>query len=205
MSDIYDNMVHSYSGDFDAGDAVQIKDGIVHAGPECSDHSSSDPRIVVFMTYRTQCESHYDYTFQAKIWDWAAHPIVPPMVAYKRLLEVRSYAVKHGLAIEPWTYYPPQSSEACQMLCTTPGLDEDTVDLLVADWREGFYDGRLQVVHGDQDKTELMSSEAVYAEDEDEDFLDDLDDDMETLSSSDSDEEREDSLEDLLSEDCFKP
>lgn len=205
VSDIYENMVHSYSGNFDAGDAVQIKDGIVHAGPECSQQPSDDPRIVIFMTYRTQSESHYDYTFQAKIWDWAAHPVVPPMVAYKRLLEVRSYAVKHGLTIEPWTYYPPQSSEACKMLCTTQGLDEDTVDLLVADWREVLYDGRLQVVHIDQNKAELISSEAEHDEDEDEDFLEDLDDDIETLSSSDSDEEREDSLEDLLSDDLFKP
>ena len=57
MEHVYDHMVESYSGNFAAGDAVQIKDGIVHAGPGCKDEPGK-PRVVIFMTYRrnlSQC------------------------------------------------------------------------------------------------------------------------------------------------------
>ena len=37
----------------------------------------------------------------------------------------------------------PQGLEACKMLCTTPGLDEMTVELLVEEWREILYDARF--------------------------------------------------------------
>ena len=50
---VYDHMVESYSGEFSAGDAVQIKDGIVHAGPGCTDEPGK-PRVVIFMTYRSR-------------------------------------------------------------------------------------------------------------------------------------------------------
>ena len=52
MKHVYEHMVEAYSGNFTAGDAVQIKDGIVHAGPGCVDEPGKT-RVVVFMTYRT--------------------------------------------------------------------------------------------------------------------------------------------------------
>eukprot|EP00435_Cladocopium_sp_Y103_P037459 s3093_g9.t3 len=143
VKDVYRNMVESYdaatNGSFHCGDAVQIRDGIVHAGPGCEDQPD-EPRVVIFMTYRTFRDEHYEFTFQAKLWDWASHPAIPPMVAYKRLQEVYRFGVDNGMDIKPWTYYPPESLEACKMLCTTPGLDEMTVELLVEEWREMLYD-----------------------------------------------------------------
>lgn len=55
-------------------------------------------------------------------------------------------------------YYPPESLEACKMLCTMPGLDETTVELLVEEWREMLYDDNLQIVDQDQDKGELQNA-----------------------------------------------
>lgn len=152
---VYEHMVEAYSGNFAAGDAVQIKDGIVHAGPGCSDQPGK-PRVVVVMTYRTTRAEHYELTFQAKLWDWASHPAVPPMVAYKRLREVFTYGQEKGMDIKPWTFYPPESSEACQMLCTTGGLDESMVDLLVSEWRDMLYDENVQIVDREQEKAELL-------------------------------------------------
>eukprot|EP00439_Symbiodinium_sp_Y106_P082516 s989_g21.t4 len=150
---VYEHMVEAYSGNFAAGDAVQIKDGIVHAGPGCSGQPGTT-RVVVFMTYRTTRAEHYELTFQAKLWDWASHPAVPPMVAYKRLREVFTYGQEKGMDIKPWTFYPPESSEACQMLCTTGGLDESMVDLLVSEWRDMLYDENVQIVDREQEKAE---------------------------------------------------
>eukprot|EP00435_Cladocopium_sp_Y103_P036399 s3093_g9.t1 len=148
VKDVYRNMVESYdaatNGSFHCGDAVQIRDGIVHAGPGCEDQPD-EPRVVIFMTYRTFRDEHYEFTFQAKLWDWASHPAIPPMVAYKRLQEVYRFGVDNGMDIKPWTYYPPESLEACKMLCTTPGLDEMTVELLVEEWREMLYDENVQI------------------------------------------------------------
>lgn len=165
VKDVYRNMVESYdatNGPFDCGDAVQIRDGIVHAGPGCEDQPG-EPRVVVFMTYRTFRDEHYEFTFQAKLWDWASHPAIPPMVAYKRLQvvffeEVYRFGVDNGMDIKPWTYYPPESLEACKMLCTTPGLDEMTVELLVEEWREMLYDENVQIVNQDQEKSALMDA-----------------------------------------------
>ena len=42
------HMVESYDASFGPGDAVQIQDGIVHAGPGCDEQQ----RVVIFMTYR---------------------------------------------------------------------------------------------------------------------------------------------------------
>jgi len=152
---VYEHMVEAYGGEFVEGDAVQIKDGIVHAGPGCTDEPGK-PRVVVFMTYRTTRTEHYELTFQAKLWDWASHPVVPPMVAYKRLREVFTYGQENGMDIKPWTFYPPESAEACQMLCTTPGLDETTVDLMVSEWRDMLYDEDVQIIDREQEKTELL-------------------------------------------------
>lgn len=162
VKDVYRNMVESYDatgpfGPFGCGDAVQIRDGIVHAGPGCED-PPGEPRVVIFMTYRTFRDEHYEFTFQAKLWDWASHPAIPPMVAYQRLQEVYRFGVDNGMDIKPWTYYPPESLEACKMLCTTPGLDEMTVELLVEEWREILYDENVQIVNQDQEKSALMDA-----------------------------------------------
>jgi len=157
VKDVYQNMVESYTaGPFRCGDAVQIKDGIVHAGP--GEDEAVDERVVIFMTYRTFRDEHYEFTFQAKLWDWASHPAIPPMVAYRRLQEVYNFGLQNGMDIKPWTYYPPESLEACKMLCTTPGLDEMTVELLVEEWREMLYDENIQIVTKDQEKSELLDA-----------------------------------------------
>lgn len=157
VKEVYQNMVESYSGRFQCGDAVQIRDGIVHAGPGCEDQPD-EPRVVIFMTYRTFRDEHYEFTFQAKLWDWASHPAIPPMVAYQRLQEVYRFGVDNGMDIKPWTYYPPESLEACKMLCTTPGLDEMTVELLVEEWRGMLYDENVQIVDQDQEKSALLDA-----------------------------------------------
>jgi len=133
VAEIYEHMVPAFSGDFRPGDAVMVEDGIVHAGPECKDHG----RMVVFMTFSTQPKT-YEIDRQCKLWDWASIPSVPPMIAYHRLFEMRDVTLKHGMDVRPWEYYPPGgASEACELLCTTPGLDVARVERLVADWRAG--------------------------------------------------------------------
>ncbi|CAJ1416055.1 unnamed protein product [Effrenium voratum] len=154
---VYQRMVPAYTSNFAAGDAVQIKDGIVHAGPG-PDEPEGDPRVVIFMTYRTTRPEHYELTFQAKLWDWASHPAIDPQIAYQRLQEVYNFGKENNMDIQPWTYYPPESLEACKMLCTMPGLDETTVELLVEEWREMLYDDNLQIVDQDQDKGELQNA-----------------------------------------------
>lgn len=50
------HMVESYEATaFGPGDAVQIQDGIVHAGPGCEEQQ---PRVVIFMTYRPAADIH---------------------------------------------------------------------------------------------------------------------------------------------------
>lgn len=36
------------------------------------------------------------------------------------------------------------------MLCTTPGLDETTVELMVEEWREMLYDENVEIISQDQ-------------------------------------------------------
>jgi len=133
VAEVYKHMVPAYSGEFRPGDAVMVKDGIVHAGPECKEH-----RMVVFMTFSTHSNKSYEIDRQCKLWDWAFIPSVPPMIAYRRLFEMRDVALKNGMDVRPWEYYPRGgASEACELLCTTPGLDEARVEMLVADWRAG--------------------------------------------------------------------
>merc|ERR1712014_360109 len=90
--------------EFNAGDAVQIADGIVHAGPRC-EWRSGLPRIVVFSTYTTLPIPKYNPEYQYKVWDWASFKEVPAVVAYRRLLEVHLFASMNKLSVEPWTFY----------------------------------------------------------------------------------------------------
>jgi len=119
---------------FEAGDAVQMRDGIVHAGPKC-DKVAGQPRVVAFATYRTRDTEHYNINYQYRIWDWAYSVEVPDPVAYARLQEVHLFSEKKKLNIEPWAYYTCGRSEACKMLCETPGLSPSKVRELVRAWR----------------------------------------------------------------------
>mmetsp|Transcript_75916 Transcript_75916/g.176057 ORF Transcript_75916/g.176057 Transcript_75916/m.176057 type:complete len:456 (-) Transcript_75916:53-1420(-) len=136
VAELYDHMVPACE-DFSAGDAVQIRDGIVHAGPKCEDKPGQVPRIVLFATYSTRPVAHYNVYFQYKIWDWASFPEVPAEVAYQRLLEVFSTTSQKGMRVQPWVYFEGERAEACKTLCTTAGLSNDTVEELVRLWRHG--------------------------------------------------------------------
>lgn len=132
VAKLYDNMVPACKA-FDAGDAVQIRDGVVHAGPKWDREGT--PRIVVFSTYSPHTVKHYDVNFQYKIWDWASFAEVPPLVAYDRLFEVHTFAQARGMSVLPWTFYEGDSQKACKTLCTTAGLDGESIEWLVQQWR----------------------------------------------------------------------
>jgi len=133
VAQVYRHMVHACS-ELGVGDAVQMRDGVVHAGPQCQ-HRSELPRMVLFATYTTCRTEQYDVGCQVKLWDWASHPAVPAMVAYKRLFEIHDYAQRNNLDIRPWLYCPPEQMEACKILCTTAGLEESRVCHIVEQWR----------------------------------------------------------------------
>jgi len=120
---------------FEPGDAVQIGDSIVHAGPAWEEKPGRPPRIVIFSTYSTLSSEKYNVDFQYKFWDWASFAEVPPMVAYKRLLESRSVTQSMGMHVCPWVYFSGKRSEACKTLCFCPNLAQDKVEDLVQQWR----------------------------------------------------------------------
>eukprot|EP00931_Biecheleriopsis_adriatica_P044569 TRINITY_DN25500_c0_g2_i1.p1 TRINITY_DN25500_c0_g2~~TRINITY_DN25500_c0_g2_i1.p1 ORF type:complete len:482 (+),score=80.62 TRINITY_DN25500_c0_g2_i1:69-1448(+) len=133
---LYDRMVPACQ-DFTPGDAVQIRDGIVHAGPKWLERPGQPPRIVLFATYSTLAVRPYNVEFQYKLWDWAYCSQVPADVAYRRLLDVRKVTAEKGMNVCPWVYFDGASAQACKTLCTTPGLDGAAVEQLVQIWRHG--------------------------------------------------------------------
>eukprot|EP00747_Dinoflagellata_sp_TGD_P018513 gnl/TRDRNA2_/TRDRNA2_126547_c0_seq1.p1 gnl/TRDRNA2_/TRDRNA2_126547_c0~~gnl/TRDRNA2_/TRDRNA2_126547_c0_seq1.p1 ORF type:complete len:460 (-),score=58.56 gnl/TRDRNA2_/TRDRNA2_126547_c0_seq1:156-1535(-) len=136
VSELYRHMVPACA-DFGVGDAVQIRDGIVHAGPKCEEVSGT-PRIVVFSTYTLKNGRHYAIESQYKTWDWAFFPQVPAMVAYNRLREMYRFSMDNDLHVEPWMYHGKGAHrEACKQLCTSPSLDPSVVEQLVHAWRTG--------------------------------------------------------------------
>lgn len=132
---LYERMVPACEC-FEPGDAVQIGDSIVHAGPAWEEKPGRPPRIVIFATYSTLSSEKYNVDFQYKFWDWASFAEVPPMIAYKRLLESRSVTQAMGIRhVCPWVYFSGKRSEACKTLCLNPDLPQDKVEDLVQQWR----------------------------------------------------------------------
>lgn len=138
VSELYEHMVPACA-EFHPGDAVQIRDGIVHAGPKCVDRPGMLPRIVVFATYSTLSTEHYNVELQYKFWDWALFSKVPAHVAYKELLDAHFAPKQKGITVQPWVHFSGENAKACRTLCTTPGLEMDEVEELVRIWRHGLH------------------------------------------------------------------
>eukprot|EP00913_Durusdinium_trenchii_P026335 g24711.t1 len=122
-----------------------------HHGPESSE-GRDVPHSEILLTFLAQLKSQLACV--AELNGGEASEDIAALVGAAEM----QFGVKNGMDIKPWTYYPPESLEACQMLCTTPGLDETTVELMVEEWREMLYDENVEIISQDQEKNELLES-----------------------------------------------